>query len=250
MSSHTVIELGHCQTAENLTTSGKCADINIILCDRQTEKDTPPCPSCPGVGSGHAIGEYNVCRSQKRNALGTRRTTRLILLTLGLIFSLGLGGLAQNTGPSEYQIKAAFLYHFAEFVQWPPGTFDGPASPIVVGVLGKNVFGDNLEQTIRNKTINNHPFQFKEFHLVREATNCQILFISPSEEKRLPEILKGLSGTSVLTVSEIDHFTEAGGMINFIIEDDEVRFQINDEAAKKARLIISSKLLTLAAHRR
>jgi hypothetical protein len=72
--------------------------------------------------------------------------------------------------------------------------------------------------------------------------------VSPSEKNRLPKILEAVIGTSVLTVSETDHFTEAGGMINFVIKNDEIRFQINDEAAKKAGLKISSKLLSLAVH--
>jgi len=179
---------------------------------------------------------------------GTKWPLKAGVLVLSLMFAAGLTGFAQGPPPSEYQIKAAFLYNFAKFVQWPPQAFAGPGSPMVIGVLGDNVFGDDLERTIRHKTINSHPFQFQEFHSVKEATHCQILFISPSERKRLPKILNDLRGTSVLTVSETDHFIEAGGMINFDIEDNEVHFQINNAAAEKAGLIISSKLLSLATH--
>lgn len=176
------------------------------------------------------------------------RLKRFLLIFL-LISVTGFAGVAQTPPPSEYQIKAAFLYNFARFVEWPPQAFPGPRSPIVIGVLGKNVFGDSLEQTIRNKALNDHPFQFQEFQSVKDAAHCQVLFISPSEKKRLPGILKGLSSTRVLTVSETDHFIEAGGMINFVIEDDEVHFEINNTAAKQAGLTISSKLLSLAVHR-
>jgi uncharacterized protein DUF4154 len=169
-------------------------------------------------------------------------------LLFSAIFALGFGAYAQDSSPSEYQIKAAFLYNFAKFVEWPTQAFAGPQSPIIIGVLGKNVFGDDLERTIRNKTINNRPFRFEEFHSVEEATNCQILFISPSENSQLSKILKRLRGKSVLTVSETDQFIQAGGMINFVIEDDEIHFQINNDAAKKAGLNISSKLLSLAVH--
>lgn len=171
-----------------------------------------------------------------------------MVLLFGLIFAFGFRGFTQGSPPSEYQIKAAFLYNFAKFVEWPPQAFAGPGSPMVIGVLGKNVFGGDLERTIRNKTVNNHPFQFKEFHSVPEATNCQILFISASEKDRLPKILDGLRGASVLTVSETDQFIGDGGMINFVIEDNKIHFQINDDAAKKAGLKISSKLLNLAMH--
>lgn len=171
-------------------------------------------------------------------------------MIFNLIFILGFGGFAQNSSPSEYQIKAAFLYNFAKFVQWPAQVFPRPTSPIVIGVLGKNVFGGDLEKTIHGKAINGHPLLFKEFRSTTEATNCEILFISPSEKNHLPKILNGLHGANVLTVSETDHFTEDGGMINFVIEDDRIHFQINNDAAKKAGLTISSKLLSLAIHGR
>jgi len=89
----------------------------------------------------------------------------------------------------------------------------------------------------------------KEFQLAAQATNCHILFISTSERKRLPEILRGLKGRSVLTVSETDRFLEDGGMINFVLQGTKIRLQINDDAATKAGLRISSKLLSLALRR-
>ncbi len=170
------------------------------------------------------------------------------MLLLVFAFAPGPKCLAQETSPTEYQIKAAFLYNFAKFVEWPPQAFADAQSPIVIGVLGKNVFDDNLEKIIHGKTVNSRPFLFKEFHAVEEATNCHILFISASQKEKLSKILEGLRGTSVLTVSETDQFIAAGGMINFVIEDKKIHFQINDEAAKKAGLKISSKLLSLAAH--
>ena len=219
-----------------------------ILCDRQTEKIQPPFPSRFGPASGHATGKNVACRPRRKIILGTNAPIRTAVLLFNLVFVFGFRGFAQDSSPSEYQIKAAFLYNFAKFVEWPTRAFAGPTSPITIGVLGENVFHDDLEKTIHGKVINGHPLQFKEFHSVTEATNCQILFISPSEKSHLSKILDGLRGASVLTVSQMDHFTEDGGMINFIIEDNRVHFQINNEAAKKAGLTISSKLLSLAAH--
>jgi hypothetical protein len=155
-------------------------------------------------------------------------------------------GRAQDSQPSEYQLKAAFLFNFAKFVEWPPAAFAAGTSPIVIGVLGENPFGNDLEATIRNKQINNRSLVVQEFKSPAEATNCHILFISASEKTRLPEILSGLSGTNVLTVSELEGFTTAGGMINFVHENNKIRFQINDAAAKNANLRVSSKLLSLA----
>lgn len=217
-----------------------------ILCDRQTGKIRPSFPSRPGPGSGPATGNHSACRPPGKAVPETRAPIKIFIVFCSLIFALGARVFAQDSSPTEYQIKAAFLYHFAQFVEWPTQAFAGPQSPIVIGVLGKNVFGDDLERTIHNKTVNHHPFQCEEIHSVREATHCQILFISASEKSRLPRILKDLRGTSILTVSETDQFIQAGGMINFVIEDDEVHFQINDAAAKQAGLKISSKLLSLA----
>lgn len=147
---------------------------------------------------------------------------------------------------SEYEVKAAFLFNFAKFVEWPASAFATTNSPIVIGILGKNVFGEHLEKTIHDRKVNNRSFQFRTFQSVSEATNCHILFISASEKSDYPNIVSALHNASVLTVSEADGFLKAGGMINFLLEENNIRFQISDEAAKKARLKISSKLLSLA----
>lgn len=169
------------------------------------------------------------------------------MLLLCLVFSPR--GFAQEPAP-EYQIKAAFLFNFAKFVDWPSQAFPQTNSPIIIGVLGKNVFGHYLEDTIRDKQVKNRRFEIKEFNSVNDAVNCHILFISPGLKNDLPKILTALRNTSVLTVSESDQFIPAGGMINFTIEESKVHFQINDDAAKKAGLKISSKLLSLAARNR
>jgi YfiR/HmsC-like len=168
----------------------------------------------------------------------------LSLALLGL-----LPGRAQEPpAPSEYQIKAAFLFNFAKFVEWPAEAFAARNSPVVIGVLGDNPFGADLDRTVHGKTVNDHPFAVKELHGIDEGTNCHILFISTSEKKRLPEIFAHLKGVSVLTVGETDGFTETGGMINFVIQGNKIRFQINDTAARNAGLKINSKLITLAVH--
>lgn len=155
-------------------------------------------------------------------------------------------GHAQDSQPSESRLKAAFLFNFAKFVEWPPEAFTGKTAPLVIGVLGENSFGKDLEQTIQGKTVNDRPLQVKEYRAVAEATNCHILFICASEKKLLPEIFEALRGTAILTVGETDRFTQTGGMINFVVEGNKIRFEIKDETAKKAKLKISSKLLNLA----
>ena len=174
---------------------------------------------------------------------GVNSIFRLSLIWLLLI---GNPSLAQESQPTEYQIKAAFLFNFAKFVQWPPQAFAGPSSPIVIGILGEDPFNNDLDRVIKNKLVDDHPLMIKEYHSPAEATNCHILFICTSEKARLAQILKGLKGTTVLTVGEMDNFTASGGMINFVQKGTKLRFLINNGAATGAGLKISSKLLSLA----
>jgi hypothetical protein len=208
------------------------------LCDRPTATTHSPLPACLGLNSGLET-RAGLPHPHRRRAIG------LFTLLFTLII-LSINGLAQDQ-PTEYQIKAAFLFNFAKFVDWPPESFPTTNSPIIIGVVGKNVFGNDLENVIRDKTVNNRRFQFVAVKSAAEATNCHILFISPSEKDNLKKIVDSLHNASVLTVSETDQFLQAGGMINFMIEDKKIRFQISDEAARKAGLRISSKLLSLAA---
>jgi hypothetical protein len=174
----------------------------------------------------------------KRHAL-----IKIIVLSFSLVFAIGFKCYAQ---PTEYQIKAAFIYNFARFVDWPTQAFADATSPMTIGMLGENVFGDNLQRAISGKMIKSHPLQFKQFDSVSDATNCQVLFISSSEKSHLSRILMHLQGTCILTIGETDNFIGNGGMINLTIVDQKVRFEINNDAAKKAGLTISSKLLSLA----
>jgi hypothetical protein len=176
------------------------------------------------------------------------RSRPILLLGLSLLwllFACG-NGRSEDAPPTEYQIKAAFLFNFARFVQWPTNALAASTSPMIIGVLGENPFHNDLALTLRNKSVDDHPLVIKEFSSAAEATNCHILFISASEKPRLPNIINGLKGSSVLTVGEMDQFTESGGMINFVLQGSKIRFQINNNAASSAGLKISSKLLALA----
>jgi hypothetical protein len=169
-------------------------------------------------------------------------------LCLGLLLAAG-SGLAQTPRPpTEYQIKAAILYNFAKFIDWPPEALRDDKAPFIIGILGDNPFGDDLEQTVAGKKINDHSILVQTFRKVADATHCQILFISKSEKKQFADILLSLHGTAVLTVSQTDGFMEAGGMVNLVLDpaSRKIRFQINADAAKAARLKVSSKLLNVA----
>ena len=117
---------------------------------------------------------------------------------------------------------------------------------IVIGILGENPFKDTLEKTVRNKTVEDHPLVVKQFGSAAEASKSHILFISTSERGQLADLIKALEGSNVLTVGEMEQFNEKGGMINFVMEGTKMRFRINNQAATRAGLKISSKLLNLA----
>ncbi len=177
------------------------------------------------------------------------RPTAKIMCLLGLL--LLSSGRAQDSPPSEHQIKAAFIFNFAKFVEWPREALPGPSLPMVIGILGDGSFGADFQQALANKVINDRPLLVKEFRQAADVTNCHILFISASVlnalgEKERREIMENLGRSNVLTIGEAPGFTEDGGMINFVMENNKIRFQINEPAAKKAKLKVSSKLLSLA----
>jgi hypothetical protein len=147
--------------------------------------------------------------------------------------------------PSEYEVKAAFLYNFVKFVEWPstPGEQKGP---LLLCVLGKDPFEGALEETAAGKRLNGRHLVIRQITEPAAARSCHVLFIAASESGRIAEILETVAASSVLTVSDIDRFCERGGMITFLMDGQRVRFRISSEAARHAGLKISSMLLQLA----
>ncbi|HTM49610.1 MAG TPA: YfiR family protein [Bryobacteraceae bacterium] len=146
---------------------------------------------------------------------------------------------------SEYQVKAAFLYNFVKFVEWPATVAEQRGS-IVMCVIGKDPFGDALTNVVEGKKVNGRGIEIRKITEVAAAASCHVLFISGSENARLPEITKAVRVWSVLTVGEYPKFTQQGGIVNFLMDGHRVRFQINARAAVDAGLKISSKLMELS----
>lgn len=144
----------------------------------------------------------------------------------------------------EYSVKAAFLFNFARFVEWPEESFSA-ARHFLLCILGRDPFGSALS-SIDGKTVEDRQLVVKHIDSHEAAAACHILFISTSEEARVPYILRDLQGYHILTISEFAQFAQRGGIINFIIVDNKIRFEINPGAARDAGLKISSKLLKLA----
>jgi hypothetical protein len=155
-------------------------------------------------------------------------------------------GSAQNFATSEYEIKAAFLFNFAKFVEWPPQAVNDTVRSFVIGILGKDPFGDALEQTIGEKTVRGAVIRITRLSRLGDLRSCDILFISESEQNNLPGILEKIADQSILTVSDMPDFAGRGGMIHLYTENNKVRFIIHTQAAEKAGLKLSAKLLTLA----
>ena len=152
-----------------------------------------------------------------------------------------------QSGPSrEYQIKAAFLFHFAQFVSWPPDAFSDERAPFVVGVLGDDPFGETLDRMVAGEKIAQRELKIERYGDPAAIGICQILFVSRSELDRLDSILEALAGRHILTVGEMDGFTDRSGIIRFVVDDDKIQLEINAVAATEAKLTISSKLLRLA----
>jgi hypothetical protein len=164
------------------------------------------------------------------------------LLLLGV--TLALTASAQTV--DEYQVKAAFLFNFAKFVEWPPLTFKTDRDPVRICILGQDPFGSVLKDAVGGKTVLGRPFVVTEVADTNQAAVCQILFIGSSERKRLRSIFAALRTMGILTVGETDGFASQGGIVNFKLEDNRVRLEINQEAAGTARLRISSQVLNLA----
>jgi hypothetical protein len=165
---------------------------------------------------------------------------RLLVLWFAAAFSLAPGLRAQSASQREYEIKAAYLYNFIKYVDWP-----SYGDTITIGVLGGNPFGAALAP-LNGKVVKGRRLVVRQLDSVRDAQKCQIIFVSSSEKQRLQEIFESLRSARVLTVGETQGFADGGGMINFIEENNKVRFEINAEAARRTGLNISSELLKLA----
>jgi len=163
-----------------------------------------------------------------------------------LLLAMSAVPLARGQQTQESQVKAAFLYNFVKFVEWPSQAFKTPMDPIVLCVLGHNPIGNALEEVIRGKSIGGRALAFRQVGDAQEASTCQILFVSSSEGKRFRTLAGDLKSAGILTVGDAQGFAAEGGMINFKLDGGHVRFEINVDAAEHEQLHISSKLLSLA----
>jgi hypothetical protein len=173
--------------------------------------------------------------------------THALVPALGLLSLLGVSAAAQASVPSrEYQVKAAFLFNFAQFVDWPPSVFAEESTPLAICVLGDDPFGSYLDEIVRGELVNSRRLTIQRFRAPDELKGCQVLFVSHSQTKNLARALASARTMDALTVSDVDDFAERGGMIQLKTDNGKIRIMINVNAAKASSLVISSKLLRSA----
>jgi hypothetical protein len=154
-----------------------------------------------------------------------------------------VGGARAAEPSREYQLKAVFLFNFAQFAEWRPESFADKDAPLVICILGADPFGTFLDETVRDEMVRGRRLVVERYQKLEEIKTCHILFISQSKTGELNQILEALKGKPILTVSDITGSALRGVMIRFITEQNKIRFRINTEAVKEASLSLSSKLL-------
>lgn len=194
----------------------------------------------------HAFFEGDMIVHQTPAKAKGMRSPGRVLWVLGVVALLLSSMHAQSPTVSEYQVKAAFLYNFAKFIEWPPSSFSDASAPLRICVFGQDPFGHELRDITNEKTINGRKLQVDQVVDLQLARTCHILFIASSEKAQLTRIFESLRGTDVLTVGDTKGFVQQGGMINFVPENNRVQFEVNRKAAGQAGLKISSKLLNVA----
>lgn len=186
----------------------------------------------PGTGAANATLVW-----LRRCALG--------LVLVAACLGMAVTGLAieSNEQSLEYAVKGAFLYKFGAFAEWPPAAFAAPDAPLVIGIIGDDPFGAKLDQIVYGRTIDGRPIVVWRAQSIEKAQGAHILFISQSERNRLESILSSLQGKHVLTVADFEY---PSATINFVIDSNKVRFNVNLDQAERNGVKLSSKLLSVA----
>jgi hypothetical protein len=183
------------------------------------------------------LRRYSMKTLRMRSLFGFLATITLSFCTTAL--------LAQTTA-KEYRIKAAFLFNFAQYVEWPPDTFKGANSPLTYCTIGDDPFQGVLDESLNAKAVGTRPLRVQHLKQAENFQGCQILFIGANEKKRITAVLETLKKSPVLVVGESNHFVQQGGTVGFLSEDNTIRFEVNLDVAQRAGLNISATLLSVA----
>lgn len=185
-----------------------------------------------------------------RGGLRSRVLVVWLLPMLAMLVSLIVAGTARialaQSQAGEYHVKAAFLFHFMQLVEWPADSLGNEINPVTVCIPGEDPFRGDLEVTLAGKSVGSRRLQVRHLKPAESFQGCQVLFVGRGDAARVSRVLVELKDGPILTVGESDGFVAQGGMIGFLLVDNKVRFEINVEAAERAKLRISSRLLLLA----
>lgn len=160
-----------------------------------------------------------------------------------LVLLLAAAGLGAQAELPEYVLKAGFLFNFAKYVEWPEGAFREPGSPLVIGVVGRDPFGKDLDRTLEGKTVKGRPIRVVRFRSPEDIRDVHILFVPSSEEHRIEAVLRQVRSKPTLLVGEGPRFCREGGTLNILLQDGQPKLQANPDAAARANLTIDAKLL-------
>jgi len=152
---------------------------------------------------------------------------------------------AQNKPPLEYQVKAAFLFNFTRFINWPSSAFKSDDAPFVIGIAGNDPFGSFLDDIVQGESVGGRPIVIQRLNDFKDVSNCRILFINSNEPATIKEILAATAHRSILTVSDADNFIRLGGAVRFFKKENKIKIEINTFAVKDSQLEVSSKLLSV-----
>jgi hypothetical protein len=200
---------------------------NRVLLDRQRKSVTPR--DIPNAWSERTLLQLN------RPLLGA-------LCALALVLVSGARASAQ-TQLEEHEAKAAFVLKLVNFVEWPA---EAGQSNLVIGTIGADATSEALQRLAAGRTVNGKALIIRRLGPDADLKTCHVLYIGASERKNTSSLLERVRGTSVLTVGESDGFGQHGGMVNLLISEGRIRFEVNPLAAERAHLQVSSRLLSLA----
>lgn len=172
---------------------------------------------------------------------------RLAVVTAACLVALLSSAAAHaQTDSLEYAVKATYLYKFAPFVEWPATAFDSPSSPFNLCIVGYDPFRDTLDRAVKDQRIGQRPIVVRRLQAVSRDSGCHVMYVTGSDAQSASEALATVRGTPVLTVTDSASRARAIGVIHFVVQDNRVRFEIDNQAASDNHLAISSKLLSLA----
>jgi hypothetical protein len=180
------------------------------------------------------------------NLFRLRRLSVFFMIACWISMNAYSNAPSQNEENAEYPIKLAFLYNFTKFVEWPPESYREANTPLAICIVGHDPFSPDLETELRTRKVGDHPVEVRPLRATDSVNACHVVFVPITEKDHADKIMKSLQGSNTLTVGESEGFAAMGGIINLVVEGNKLRFEVNTDAADRAGLKISAKLLTMA----